>query len=363
MDTNQRLTEAATHAQIVLLRMAGEGSILDQIANGAWSDGLVSDQAASDLIDLLEVMSEHVRHARAAAGLVQDGFDPHPYARTSAAEMADRLLPLNRKERFYTGTVLPMITASDGFAHLHRLLRLCGLPQVEVEQLGLDGMTSIQFTTEYSFVESLFTEKDRARFANAPTNADTPDVVIAGPDWLLAIEAKMFHNPLPEALNHQMQRQQTLLDYWTAALSLDPARVRHVLLLPEALPVGGVQFPVVTWEAVLKSYEVVGPAYWTAALAVALDRYADTVSRSRTFGANAEKYLTGQEIVTAHAAGTLDYHFMGRLGGLHGSAVTEDVETGRWRTQTYEVREAELPGKRNWFSVMDFVSATASAAG
>src|SRR6185312_6165083 len=43
-------------------------------------------------------------------------------------EMFDSSLPLNRKERFYTGTVLPMLIASDGFMHLNRFLRLCSAP-------------------------------------------------------------------------------------------------------------------------------------------------------------------------------------------------------------------------------------------
>ncbi len=41
--------------------------------------------------------------------------------------LADRL-PLNRKERYYTGTVLPMIVCCDEFAHFGRFLRLCGVP-------------------------------------------------------------------------------------------------------------------------------------------------------------------------------------------------------------------------------------------
>lgn len=357
--TDDRLQEAARETQCILLRVAGEdASVLERIVNGDWGSTLAPKQA-DDLADLLTAAAEAVRHTRSVAGCLESGDDPHPYARTSVSETVDSLLPLNRKERYYTGTVLPMIVASDGFVHLHRLLSLCGLPPVEIEQPGRDGLTKVEFTTEYSFAESRFTEQDKARFPNAPTDADTPDVVIAGPDWLLAIEAKVFHNPLPEALNHQMKRQQVLVDYWTTTLGISPDRVRHVLLLPAALPVDGVAFPVVTWESVLAAYQVVGPAHWTATLATALDRYDSMVSRSRMFGENADGHLTGQEIVNAHAAGTLEYPFMGRGGGLQGAALAEDVLTGKWRVRRYEVRQDALPGNPNWFNVLDFITVTA----
>lgn len=40
------------------------------------------------------------------------------------AELVDHGLPLNRKERFYTATVLPMLVCTDDFGHLDRLLEL-----------------------------------------------------------------------------------------------------------------------------------------------------------------------------------------------------------------------------------------------
>jgi hypothetical protein len=36
-------------------------------------------------------------------------------------------LPINRKEVYYTATVLPCIVCADGFAHIHRLWQLLGI--------------------------------------------------------------------------------------------------------------------------------------------------------------------------------------------------------------------------------------------
>ena len=42
--------------------------------------------------------------------------------------------------------------------------------------------------------------------------------MLAGPDWLLAVEAKMFHDPDSQALNAQLARQRVVIDYIAGAL-------------------------------------------------------------------------------------------------------------------------------------------------
>lgn len=63
-------------------------------------------------------------------------------------------LPINRKECFYTGTVLPALICQGNFQHLPLFLSLCGLHDCA---LGDD----FQFLTEYGFGESVFTEVTR----------------------------------------------------------------------------------------------------------------------------------------------------------------------------------------------------------
>jgi hypothetical protein len=265
-------------------------------------------------------------------------------------------LPLNRKKRYYTGTVLPMLVASDGFAHLDRFLNLCGL-SVEIEP-GPAGNQHLQMITEYGFAESIFTDADRTSWTES-VGADTPDVVLAGPDWLVAVEAKMFHNPTAAALDRQMTAQAAIVQTWVRRRQLDPARVAHVLLLPQKLAraVGELTWPVVSWEDVLDAYRVIGPQYWANVLSVALDRYDELVSRPPAFGSNAEAKLTGAAIVEAHAEGVLEFDSVGRRGGLEGPSFKEDIATGRWRAFPYEVRSGPPPND-NWFTVAEFIAAT-----
>ena len=51
----------------------------------------------------------------------------------SVARLADTGLPFNRKERYFTGTVLPMLVCAHDFAHFGRLTEL---------DLGFTGLTT-----------------------------------------------------------------------------------------------------------------------------------------------------------------------------------------------------------------------------
>jgi len=349
------LSHAIGEARAMMERVLGPTSVFEQMETGEWGEDL-SPEAAADLADLVLALAEQARHTRAMAAAVNQGEAAMHNARASVSALVTSGLPLNRKERFYTGTVLPMLVAGDGFAHLDRLLSLCGLPSAELTGNSLEGLHPVAFFTEYSFVESCFTTADRQRFPSSPTDADTPDVVIAGDDWLLCIEAKMFHNPDGEALNAQMRRQKVLVDYWVQHLPLNRAKVAHVLLLPERLSTSGVTFPVVTWEQVLRAYSTVGPRYWAAMLWTALERYDELVSVADTYGLNAEARLSGLQLRDAAERGALLYGYMGRSGGLDGPNLAEDLSTDRWKKQLYEVRTTPLPGNRNWFEVSSFLA-------
>jgi hypothetical protein len=169
-DAHDELRVAAELAQSFLARVSGQGGIAEQVSSGEWNAHL-DEQDARDLAALLRAMGETVRYTRAQA---------HLFRASDGAPSAGPL-PINRKERYYTGTVLPMLVASDGFAHLDRFLRLCGLPAVDIAP-GLEGDQTFQFLTEYGFAESVFTEVDKSNWPG-PLEADTPDIVLAGTDW------------------------------------------------------------------------------------------------------------------------------------------------------------------------------------
>lgn len=359
-DIRRSAAEAAQGLWAVIDRVGGsgsgpgEGSWLAQVQAGTFG---LSPSRDVDLAALLSVVAERLRQTREVAGFETDA-GAYPYAGAGAMELGKSRLPLNRKERFYTGTVLPMMVASDGFAHLDRFLQLCGLSVDVLPQgvWGLNGDQEVQFFTEYSFRESIVGDDLQRRFADRPAHADTPDVVIVGSDWLLAVEAKVYHRPTKQALVAQMNRQRELVTYLTGKFGLDPDRVRHVLLLPEKLKRARpeLSFDVVTWEQVLAEYRLVAPPYWSAILRQALEDYDTLASREQAYGQNADTMLTGQEIWD-NAAGDLTEAWVGRNLGLHGSLLADDISSGQWRTRQYEVSFTEVRN-RNWFPAAAFVA-------
>lgn len=109
-------------------RVAGNGdgsSWLDQMEPGQlprdWPEG-----HGDAVAEMLGVLGERTRYSRAVAGAVA-GHDPQPSGGSEFIQATHARMPMNRKERYFTGTVLPMLIADNGFAHLHRFLALCGL--------------------------------------------------------------------------------------------------------------------------------------------------------------------------------------------------------------------------------------------
>lgn len=302
-------------------------------------------------------MAEHARATRPdlSPGTQQSAHQP---AVNAAAGAADARLPFNRKERYFTGTVLPALLAHDGFQHLGKLLDLAGLPDDLVDP-GRDGTQDLQLFSEYSFSESLLTPADRARFPDAPVEMDTPDLVLTGADWLLAVEAKVYDVPSRASMTAQLKRQRLLVEYWTTALRLPPDRVKHVLLVPAELEadlqMNKQGWKVITWQEVADAYRPVGPRHFTAVLDEALARYSKLKSVPLQFRKNAQDILTGAQLKAVADAGETTYTYMGRSGGLHGAALKKDLDSGQWSSTSYEVRGAAVQSK-NWFPIADFIA-------
>ena len=267
-------------------------------------------------------------------------------------------LPINRKERYYTGTVLPMIVASDGFKHFGRFLDLCGVSEVAVEA---DPVSSnIQFFTEYGFKESLVDGAEN-RFSD-PGGRDTPDLVVyveSQPSLLLGVEAKVFHRPSIAGVREQLQKQAQLLSVMADGVGTRPS-VHQVALLPAGLrmPERIDETPVLTWERVADTFRDIAPPYWIGVLDEALRRYDRLASQpgsGDTYRQNCDDVIIGQEIYARHRQGDTTYTWMGRNRGLYGPEIQGDLRTGKWRTREYEVRYDPLESNRNWFPIVDFI--------
>ena len=268
-------------------------------------------------------------------------------------DLFDERLPINRKERYYTGTVLPMIVASDGFKHFDRFLALCGMPEVALD--ADPNSSDIQFFTEYGFKESL---KDGAekRFGD-PDGPHAPDLVVyieGAPSLLLGVEAKVFSQPSEADVREQLRVQKQLLSIMQDGVSPQTG-VYQIALLPRGLGmpkrIDGV--PVLTWETVADSFRDVAPPYWIKVLDEALRRYGGLASTTGG-GQNSVAKVLGREIWEDHK-GERTYAWMGRQGGLSGPELQNDISTGGWKTQRYEVRYDPLRGNRNWFPIREFI--------
>lgn len=344
------LHATAQQAQQFLERGAG---IAEQIAAGEWDNDLTPAQAR-DLSDSLAETAEIVRVMRSNAGEAKADLNHGPQWRGS--------LPFNRKERFFTGTVFPGLVAGTGFWHIQRLLDIFDVPVSA--QVG--EFAQIQFLTEYGFAESVYTEEDKAKWGNASTR-ETPDIVIVGPNWLLAIEAKMYHSPSAASLNEQMAAQAQIVNHWREVLDLPAERVVHALLLPERLAqrerAGLTNQRVVTWEDLLEAFRNVGPRYWVSVLADALERHEELQSRTLNLQ-NAEAFMTGAEIVQDATSEAPTVGYVGRVGGAAGARFAADVETGGWRSQRYQVRATPVEASnRNWMPVAVFLAAVGEKSG
>jgi hypothetical protein len=91
-------------------------------------------------------------------------------------------------------------------------------------------------------------------------------------------------------------------------------------------------------------------ATWKADLAK-LFQYLDDLKLQRD-----TKKLPGGEILRRHQAGEEAPTWVGRVHGRSGAMFQQDVETGRWRDQPYEVQFGGSPRSNNWFLVSEFAA-------
>ncbi len=271
-------------------------------------------------------------------------------------------LPLNRKERFYTGTVLPQILCYDNFKYINLFFDLINNFPKDIIVQANAANNNIQFLTEYSLKESAnFFGKE---YQNLPKTKDTPDVVIliTEPDlYLIVIEAKMFTTPNISDFKQQIKAQQDVIKCVQENLEIKPVNIFHLGLVPENYFSKNiiVDCQMLYWENILNTYNgLLQGTYFYETLKFALHNFSSLISGNkgsfRSFGKNCEDRISGLEILTWHNAGK--NFWVGRNRGLYGKEFLMDKETGGWQTYEYEVNftESEAPNT-NWFSSKEFV--------
>lgn len=272
-------------------------------------------------------------------------------------------LPLNRKERYFTGTVFPQIVCFDNFKHINRFLNLInGFPKnIEVKPDIKDS--NIQFFTEYSLNESANFDDESIKYSDVPSSKETPDIVIliTEPElYLILVEVKMYSSIGLSDFAKQLDNQRIMLDCIRGNLKIKPGNVFHVGLVPESMftetAPGGYQ--ILHWENILREYkDLLSDNYFYNVLQTALTKYNKLKSQTArtSHGKNMETKLTGMEILDEIKGGRK--FIISRNRGLNGPEFTNDINTGEWKTFSYEVNFSKLnPINKNWFTSLQFYS-------
>ena len=356
--------------ELAASQMEGAAGRLRLLAENDAKAWVERSGAANDIAEIASALAEHARIVQLQANAIQHEFNPAltwceplPIHLEQIEHSSRTRLPFNRKERYFTGTVLPALVTSDGFGHLQRFLDLCGVDGFVSP--GLDGDQNIQFFTEYSFKESRLAD-DHARFPYPLPGGETPDVIIAGHSWLIAIEAKMFHRPTRASLQEQIGKQRSVLDYMVRGMAPQGTTIYHVVLIPESLrqEVEGTHGPLdhvttLTWEQVALAYRRVGPRFWWHQLDYALKNM-HSLASDNSWGKYRDGTLTGNELLAGYKAqdpSVTQFGWMGRRGGLMGSDMkNKDLVDDAWRAKAYWVRR-HPKDHINWFPVAQFLDA------
>ncbi len=271
-------------------------------------------------------------------------------------------LPLNRKERFYTATILPSIICHQNFQYINLFFKLIKrFPQNLTIQPD-SFQNNIQFLTEYSLKETA--NFSGRKFVNLPSTKDTPDLVIliTKPElFLIVIEAKMFSSSTIDKFKEQIEAQKKIIECIQINLEIKNENIFHLGLVPKKYFPANIQTKcqILYWEDIIDSYQnILSKNYFFETLKLALNNYSTLKSSSNgafgSLGQNMEDKLSGLDIIKLSKSGKV--FFVGRNRGLNGTELKKDRDSGRWKTFKYEVNfSKKTPPNRNWFNSKEFV--------
>ena len=258
-------------------------------------------------------------------------------------------LPFNRKERFYTGTVLPALLFHKGLSNFYTFLRqIKGFP-LEINEAATKDY--FLFYTEYNLKESAG-ERSVGRKIYAPTN-ETPDVVIEilkPVKVFIIIEAKMFENTTTTKVSNQIKRQEKYVgEVLQNEFKLQTNQIFHIALVPKKLGISERKyFRVINWDIFLEDqFSNLTSCYFYNYLKFSLENYDDLVS------IRVGPDTTGLEIYKLTKQG--ERFWVGREGGA--DSIDKDGKNGSWAIHEYYTNPAKpKSGRRgNWITNDEFV--------
>jgi hypothetical protein len=265
-------------------------------------------------------------------------------------------LPINRKERFYTGTVLPSILFHQGFSNLFRFLKeIKGFPEDISQSTTQDNFL---FYTEYNLKESA--GKKSVGVEIETITGDTPDIIIEilqPRRALVVIEAKLFANLTQNDFERQMAAQKAaVIDNVKRKYDLHDSEVFHIALTPEKLGFKStVAYQVINWEFLLYNEDIdVRSNYFVNFLRFALENYEALVCDQSGMASTVEGQATGFHIY--QNGKTEDTLWVGRKGGKR--TIEKDLKNGMWKEKLYVTNTQKPQGgqRGNWISSGEFAA-------
>ncbi|MGA2323283.1 MAG: hypothetical protein ABSG22_05490 [Sedimentisphaerales bacterium] len=278
-------------------------------------------------------------------------MDYESFCKILTGELSE--LPINRKERFYTGTVLPAVLFHNGLNNFYCFLRaIKGFPHDEVNEETIGD--NFLFYTEYNLNQSAG-YRNVGRKIPTSTN-DTPDVIIEilrPKRVFVIIEAKMFENASQSSLSRQMSLQKkAVIEPLRKTFQLDENQIFHVALVPGELRLkNGDGYQIINWEHFIKQELDLSSNYFYKYLKFAIANYSELVA----IGPPPPPYpkMSGQQIYEDGKNNVL--YWVGRQGGEK-IIIEEDIDSDEWETSEYYVNQDKpSSGRRgNWITSIKF---------
>ncbi|MGD0598154.1 MAG: hypothetical protein ABSA64_11625 [Sedimentisphaerales bacterium] len=262
-------------------------------------------------------------------------------------------LPFNRKEKFFTGTVLPALLFNNGLSNFYHFLRAINNFPAEVNEESTGD--NFIFFTEYNLKEA---SGDRNIGRKISTKGkDTPDVIIEilkPKKIFIVIEAKMFDKVSEARLIGQISDQRVaVIEPLKETFQLAESQIFHIALVPETSGlIGGKDFQVINWEFFVRNKALdVASNYFYNYLKYALDKYQYLVSKHGS-PSTVKFKKTGQEVY--ENGKNNGSWWVGIDGGEN--TVIENIKNIDWRNKKYNVNTIKpLDGRKgNWITSIKF---------
>lgn len=182
------------------------------------------------------------------------------------------ILPLCRKEKYFTSCILPQLICGDKMERLNTFLRFLKVNDNFIHEKY--STTNLLFYTEYSLKESADWDELKKH-----KSKETPDLVllikskIDNSYCLIVIEAKMFNKTYPKKMKEQMESQKPIIKIIQNKLNINDKNVFHVCLLKECSPTMRSEIieRIILWNEIVELYVGLQENYFYKILKTAVE--------------------------------------------------------------------------------------------